>query len=66
MPYIKRENKDKIFKESSNAFINANRDKWNEYQNEYRKNHKTMYNKARMRHYYFNVEAKRLMNILLD
>ena len=66
MPYIKKENKDKIVKESSNAFINTNRDKWNEYQNEYRKNHKPMYNKARMRHYYFNVEAKRLMNILLN
>jgi hypothetical protein len=43
-----------------------NREKWNEYQNDYRKEHKEMYNRARMRHYYFNVEAKRLMNILID
>ena len=56
----------KIIKESSNTFIAKNREKWNEYQNEYRKNHKPMYNRALMRHYYYHNEAKRLMNILLD
>ncbi len=56
----------KTIKESSNTFIAKNREKWNEYQNEHRKNHKPMYNRARMRHYYYHNEAKRLMNILLD
>ena len=35
------------------------------YQNEYRKEHRELYNKSRMRYYYFNVEAKRLRDILL-
>ena len=61
MTYLYEKNKENIYR-----YMKNNREKWNEYQNDYRKEHKEMYNRARMRHYYFNVEAKRLMNILID
>jgi len=60
MPLSYAKNKVHIYK-----YVEANRNKHNEYQNEYRKEHRELYNKSRMRYYYFNVEAKRLRDILL-
>jgi len=61
MPVSYQKNKVHIYK-----YLENNREKWNEYQNEYRKDHKDMYKRARLRYYYFNKEATRLMNILID
>ena len=47
-------------------YIDANREKWNEYQNKYQRKNREKFNKLKMKHYYYKVEAKRQMNILLD
>jgi predicted PolB exonuclease-like 3'-5' exonuclease len=47
-------------------YIDSNREKWNEYQKEYKRNNKEKINKIKMKCYYYKVEAKRQMNILLD
>lgn len=60
MPLSYAKNKIHIYK-----YVEANRDKYNEYQAEYKKEHKVLYNALRMKYYYFNVEAKRLRDILL-
>jgi hypothetical protein len=42
------------------------REKWNEYQKNYKIKNREKFNNLRLKYYYFGVEARRLMNILLD
>lgn len=60
--YLK--NKSNIYR-----YVDENRDKWNEYQKDYKRENKEKWNDLRMEHYYYKksinyeCEVKRLMSI---